>query len=79
MNDMFHENTMLQTENSNLRQRIKAMQETIEGLTLRNSQLLSEKELLDLANLPSRSFAVFLKFNYNQNIGTVKYLIEFMV
>ncbi|XP_067137573.1 kinesin-like protein KIF21A isoform X2 [Centruroides vittatus] len=43
INDMFHENTMLQTENNNLRTRIKALQETVERLTIRNTQLLAEK------------------------------------
>ena len=40
-NDMYHENTMLSKENSNLRTRIKAMQETIDHLTAKNSQLLA--------------------------------------
>merc|ERR1711860_350491 len=44
-NDMYHENTMLSKENSNLRTRIKALQETIDVLTAKNSQLLTEKEL----------------------------------
>ncbi|XP_022237698.1 kinesin-like protein KIF21A isoform X2 [Limulus polyphemus] len=45
INDMFHENTMLQTENNNLRTRIKALQETVERLNVRNSELLAEKEM----------------------------------
>merc|ERR1712156_1056381 len=44
-NDMYHENTMMSTENSNLRTRIKAMQETIEVLTAKNAQLLADKEV----------------------------------
>ncbi|XP_043246554.1 kinesin-like protein KIF21A isoform X2 [Amphibalanus amphitrite] len=43
INDMYHENNMLQTENANLRTRIKAIQETITALTARNTQLLAEK------------------------------------
>lgn len=43
VNDMFHENTMLQTENNNLRIRIKALQETTDSLTKRNALLLSER------------------------------------
>lgn len=43
INDMFHENTMLQAENNNLRTRIKALQETIDRLTTRNTELLAEK------------------------------------
>ena len=44
-NDMYHENTMLSKENQNLRTRIKAMQETIDVLTTKNSQLLAEKAI----------------------------------
>ncbi|XP_038667148.1 kinesin-like protein KIF21A isoform X5 [Scyliorhinus canicula] len=43
INDMLHENTMLQTENNNLRMRIKAMQETMESLRARITQLLSDQ------------------------------------
>uniref|UniRef100_A0AAQ6AK14 Kinesin motor domain-containing protein n=1 Tax=Amphiprion ocellaris TaxID=80972 RepID=A0AAQ6AK14_AMPOC len=41
--DMFHENSMLQTENSNLRVRVKAMQETIDAQRVRLTQLLSDQ------------------------------------
>nr|XP_034332234.1 kinesin-like protein KIF21B isoform X6 [Crassostrea gigas] len=51
VNDMFHENTMLQTENDKLRQRIKSMHETIEMLTKRNSDLLAEKAVLGVYNI----------------------------
>ena len=51
VNDMFHENTMLQTENNNLRQRIKAMQETIDTMTKRNSELLAERASYNVANM----------------------------
>merc|ERR1711981_1135831 len=44
-NDMYHENAMLAKENSNLRTRIKALQETVDHLTAKNSQLLADKEL----------------------------------
>lgn len=39
VNDMFHENKMLLTDNSNLRLRLKAQQDTIETLTARNADL----------------------------------------
>jgi kinesin family protein 4/21/27 len=45
VNDMFHENTMLQTENNNLRNRVKAMQETVDALSSKNTQLLTEKAM----------------------------------
>ncbi|XP_075217567.1 kinesin-like protein 31E isoform X2 [Lycorma delicatula] len=44
VNDMFHENIMLQNELSNLRTRVKAMQETIDALSMENTRLLAEKE-----------------------------------
>lgn len=43
VNDMYHENTMLQSEMNNLRTRVKAMQETIDTLTQKNTLLLAEK------------------------------------
>ncbi|KAK3103464.1 hypothetical protein FSP39_019440 [Pinctada imbricata] len=51
VNDMFNENTMLQTENDKLRQRIKALHETIESLTARNTQLLVDKDLVGICNV----------------------------
>lgn len=41
---MFHENVMLQNELCNLRTRVKAMQETIDALSIENTRLLAEKE-----------------------------------
>ncbi|XP_060770923.1 kinesin-like protein KIF21A isoform X3 [Neoarius graeffei] len=43
INDMYHENSMLQTENQNLRVRVKAMQETIDVQRTRLTQLLSDQ------------------------------------
>ncbi|KAI1888572.1 hypothetical protein AGOR_G00186550 [Albula goreensis] len=43
ISDMYHENTMLQTENNNLRVRVKAMQETIDAQRARLTQLLSDQ------------------------------------
>ncbi|XP_069570579.1 kinesin-like protein KIF21A isoform X2 [Brachyistius frenatus] len=47
--DMFHEISMLQTENSNLRVRVKAMQETIDAQRARLTQLLSDQANQTLA------------------------------
>lgn len=41
MNDLVHENSMLQTENNNLR--VKAMQETIDAQRARLTQILSDQ------------------------------------
>uniref|UniRef100_A0A4W4G6S5 Kinesin motor domain-containing protein n=1 Tax=Electrophorus electricus TaxID=8005 RepID=A0A4W4G6S5_ELEEL len=49
VNDMVHENSMLQTENGNLRVRVKAMQETIDAQRARLTQLLSERASQTLA------------------------------
>ncbi|RVE61560.1 hypothetical protein OJAV_G00171830 [Oryzias javanicus] len=43
INDLVHENSMLQTENNNLRVRVKAMQETIDAQRARLTQLLSDQ------------------------------------
>lgn len=45
VNDMFYENNMLQGEVSNLRTRVKAMQDTIDSLILKNTNLLAEKAI----------------------------------
>lgn len=41
--DLFQENSMLQKENATLRMRVKAMQETIDHLNSRVTQLLSSE------------------------------------
>ncbi|XP_015926246.1 kinesin-like protein KIF21A [Parasteatoda tepidariorum] len=43
INDMYHENTMLQSENNSLKTRIKAQQQTIDVLNAKNAQLEAEK------------------------------------
>ncbi|XP_046715478.1 kinesin-like protein KIF21A isoform X2 [Silurus meridionalis] len=43
INDMYHENSMLQMENQNLRVRVKAMQETIDAQRARLTQILSDQ------------------------------------
>ncbi|XP_015811919.3 kinesin-like protein KIF21A isoform X3 [Nothobranchius furzeri] len=49
INDLVHENSMLQTENKNLRVRVKAMQETIDAQRSRLTQVLSDQANLALA------------------------------
>ncbi|KAG7172235.1 Kinesin-like protein KIF21A-like [Homarus americanus] len=44
VNDMYHENQMLSSEINNMRTRIKALQETVEVLTTKNTMLLAEKQ-----------------------------------
>ena len=43
VNDLVHENAMLQTENSHLRVRVKAMQETLDVQRARLTQVLSDQ------------------------------------
>nr|XP_046234853.1 kinesin-like protein KIF21A isoform X2 [Scatophagus argus] len=49
INDLVHENSMLQTENNNLRVRVKAMQETIDAQRARLTQILSDQANLAVA------------------------------
>ncbi|KAM9328067.1 kinesin-like protein KIF21A isoform 2-T2 [Pholidichthys leucotaenia] len=49
INDLVHENAMLQTENANLRVRVKAMQETIDAQRARLTQILSDQANQTLA------------------------------
>ena len=53
--DLYHENTMLQTENEKLRARVKSLNETIERLTARNSELLSDRDIASLGNAANDS------------------------
>ncbi|XP_041367345.1 kinesin-like protein KIF21A isoform X2 [Gigantopelta aegis] len=50
VNDMFHENNMLQIENDKLRQRVKALNDTIESVKARNAQLVAEKALMTISS-----------------------------
>ncbi|GIY67621.1 hypothetical protein CDAR_553622 [Caerostris darwini] len=43
VNDMFHENMILESENNNLRSRLKALQETLDHQTERITELLADK------------------------------------
>ncbi|XP_059619317.1 kinesin-like protein KIF21B isoform X1 [Phlebotomus argentipes] len=45
VSDTFHENAMLLQDNKRLQQRLKAMQESVNALTERNAELLSEKAI----------------------------------
>ncbi|KZS05819.1 Kinesin-like protein [Daphnia magna] len=43
VNDMFHENRLLQAENQTMRTRLKALQETVNSMTVRNVELQAQK------------------------------------
>ncbi|KAI9556503.1 hypothetical protein GHT06_016292 [Daphnia sinensis] len=43
VNDMFHENRLLQAENQTMRTRLKALQETVNSMTARNVELQAQK------------------------------------
>ena len=51
VNDMFHENRLLQSENQTLRTRLKAMQDTINTMTMRNTDLQVDFDLFDMIEL----------------------------
>ncbi|BES94937.1 kinesin family member [Nesidiocoris tenuis] len=48
VNDMFHENTLLQSELDSLRTRVKGMQQTIDSLTVSNIELLTARTMASL-------------------------------
>lgn len=56
--DLFHENSMLQKENDTLRMRVKAMQETIDHLNTRATQLLTNGVNLLLTKTGERLLVV---------------------
>ena len=64
VNDMFHENRLLQSENGTLRTRLKAMQETINTLTLRNTDLQAQKAASAWTNCGSDSDVTHMVRNY---------------
>lgn len=43
LTDTFHENALLSAELQRLRQRLRALQETVSNLTERNTELLAER------------------------------------
>ncbi|KAI0240410.1 hypothetical protein LSAT2_008900, partial [Lamellibrachia satsuma] len=47
-NNMFHENLMFHTEN-NLRMHVKALQQTVDGMTAKNIVLLAEHNTVMIA------------------------------
>uniref|UniRef100_A0A3B3ZZ34 Kinesin motor domain-containing protein n=1 Tax=Periophthalmus magnuspinnatus TaxID=409849 RepID=A0A3B3ZZ34_9GOBI len=59
--DMFHENSMLQTENSNLRVRVKAMQETIDAQRSRLTTVLSQQALLKTGDEGSEEIGTMIQ------------------
>ena len=63
VNDMYHENQMLTTQANNLRTRVKALQETIDVLTAKNTALLTEKATGQWLN-GTINF-IFLSFHFN--------------
>lgn len=60
LTDTFHENAMLLADNKRLQQRIKAMQETINSVTEKNVDLLSEKECSEWSSTCKYRFSILL-------------------
>ena len=56
INDMFHENSLLQGENDKLRSRVKALQETVDSLTSRNASLVNDRAAVILSGLNGKYF-----------------------
>uniref|UniRef100_A0A8C1C720 Kinesin family member 21A n=1 Tax=Cyprinus carpio carpio TaxID=630221 RepID=A0A8C1C720_CYPCA len=71
INDMFHENSMLQIENNNLRMRVKAMQEAIDAQGARLTQLLSEQANQVLSRAGSEEIGNMIQ-NYIKEIEDLR-------
>uniref|UniRef100_A0A671LP78 Kinesin-like protein KIF21A n=1 Tax=Sinocyclocheilus anshuiensis TaxID=1608454 RepID=A0A671LP78_9TELE len=71
INDMFHENSMLQIENNNLRMRVKAMQEAIDAQGARLTQLLSEQAYQVLSRAGSEEIGNMIQ-NYIKEIEDLR-------
>jgi DNA repair exonuclease SbcCD ATPase subunit len=50
INDMYHENRLLKAELSNIKTRLKALQDTHDRILVSNAELLAQKELSDWSN-----------------------------
>ena len=48
--NMFHENSMLHTEHNNLRMRVKALQQTVDAITVKNITFLAEHNTITIAS-----------------------------
>ncbi|KAK5876820.1 hypothetical protein CesoFtcFv8_026135 [Champsocephalus esox] len=72
-NDLVHENSMLQTENNNLRVRVKAMQETIDAQRVRLTHILSDQanQVLARAGEGSEEIANMIE-NYIKEIEELR-------
>uniref|UniRef100_A0A8C5D8C2 Kinesin-like protein KIF21A n=1 Tax=Gouania willdenowi TaxID=441366 RepID=A0A8C5D8C2_GOUWI len=73
INDLVHENSMLQTENNNLRVRVKAMQETIDAQRARLTQILSDQanQALNKAGEGSEEIGIMIQ-NYIKEIEDLR-------
>ena len=49
-NNMFHKNLMLHTENNNLHMHVKALQQTVDGMTAKNIVLLADHNTVMIAS-----------------------------
>jgi kinesin family member 21 len=72
VNDMFHENRLLQTENGTLRTRLKALQETINSMTVRNAELQAQKAAAAWSKAGSDSDITQMVHNYLMEIEELR-------
>lgn len=73
INDMYTENSMLQTENDRLRQRIKALSEAIEALKADNAQLMAEAAAYSLMGQNGKAVPRAIKGSHSQAWGRSEY------
>lgn len=72
VNDMFYENNLLQMEISHLKTRIKALQDTIDSLTLRVSTLMAEKVTNNWTNQDKENDLVLMIQTYMKEIEELR-------
>ena len=72
VNDMFHENRLLQTEIQTLRTRLKALQETINSITVRNTDLQAQKAAAAWTNSGSDSDVTQMVRDYLMEIEELR-------
>lgn len=72
INDMYHENNLLQAEINNLKTRIKVLQDTNDRLVAKNTELLTERQLNDwIVDDSNRDMAEIVK-NYIAEIEELR-------
>lgn len=66
--DMMRENAMLKAENMTLRQRVRALQETVESATARSTQLQADRDHLALMSSSAAGIVFIYSLLHRQTV-----------